>query len=180
MVPVPRVKSLAELNQQLLKDCLNYRSTHKVDSRTTNVKDAYEEEWYQLKKIPTYRYDTSRKATPKVGDYSTVRFDKNDYSVPVRYLRKEMTVKGYANEICIFHEGEIVATFHRLYGTGKTEYRLEHYIDLLERKPRAVFQAKPVRQNVAKELLDWSSRISSHELKPSQNRTCPIKASGSS
>ena len=34
-------------------------------------------------------------------------------------------------------------------------YRLEHYLDLLERKPRAVFQAKPVRDNVTKELLDW-------------------------
>lgn len=155
MVPVPKVKSLAELNQQLLKDCLNYRNTHKVDSRTNKVKDAYEEEWCQLKQIPAYRYDTSRKATPKVGDYSTVRFDKNDYSVPVRFLRKEMTVKGYANEICIFYEGGLVATFNRLYGAGKTEYRMEHYIDLLERKPRAVFQAKPVRQNVAKELLDW-------------------------
>lgn len=155
MVPVPRVKSLTELNQKLLKDCLHYRNTHKVDSRTSAVKEAYEEEWYHFKLIPSYRYDTSRKTISKVGDYSTVRFDKNDYSVPVRYLRKEMTVKGYANEICIFYEGELVTTFDRLYGTGKTEYRMEHYIDLLERKPRAVFQAKPVRQNVDKELLDW-------------------------
>ena len=155
MVPVPRVANLAELNEHLIKDCLNYRNTHKVDSRSCTVKEAYEEEWYYLKQIPAYRYDTSRIATPTVGDYSTLRFDKNDYSVPVRYLRKQMTVKGYANEVCIFHEGELVATFCRLYGSGKIEYRLEHYIDLLERKPRAVFQAKPVRRNVTKELLDW-------------------------
>ena len=155
MVPVPRVKTLTQLNQQLMKDCLKYREQHKVDSRTGTVKECYEEEWYCLKPIPSYRYDTSRKATPVTSDYSTVRFDRNDYSVPVRYLRKDMTVKGYANEVCIFHDGELVTTFDRLYGTGKTEYRLEHYIDLLERKPRAVFQAKPVRQNTAKELLDW-------------------------
>ncbi len=31
---------------------------------------------------------------------------------------------------------------------------LEHYIDLLERKPRSVFQAKPVRQTVRKELME--------------------------
>lgn len=155
MVPVPRVKNLAELNEKLISDCLNYRATHKVDSRSATVREAYEEEWYYLKQIPSYRYDTSRKGTPIVGDYSTVRFDKNDYSVPVRFLRKEVTVKGYANEVHIFHEGELIATFDRIYGSGKTEYRLEHYIDLLERKPRAVFQAKPVRQNVAKELLEW-------------------------
>ena len=155
MVPVPKMKTLAELNQKLLTDCLDYRANHKVDSRIGTVKECYEAEWYYLKQIPTYRYDTSRKVTPTVSDYSTVRFDRNDYSVPVRYLRKEMTVKGYANEVCIYSEGGLVATFDRIYGTGKTEYRLEHYLDLLERKPRAVFQAKPVRQNVAKELLDW-------------------------
>jgi len=66
-----------------------------------------------------------------------------------------MTVKGYANDVCIYHNGQLVATYGRLYGTGKTEYRLEHYLDLLERKPRAVFQAKPVKQNIAKELLEW-------------------------
>jgi hypothetical protein len=79
--------------------------------------------------------------------------------VPVRYLRREMTIRGYANEVCIFYNGELIATFDRLYGSGKTSYRLEHYLDLLERKPRAVFQAKPVRYNVTKELLDWGHML---------------------
>lgn len=159
MVPIPRVRNLDELNQQLLQDCLNYRNTHKVESRSSTVKEAYEQEWYSLRQIPSYRYDTSRKVTAVTGDYSTVRFDKNEYSVPIRYLRKEMTVKGYANAVHIYYEGELITTFNRIYGSGKTEYRLEHYIDLLERKPRAVFQAKPVRQNVAKELIDWGKQL---------------------
>ncbi|MFA7207003.1 IS21 family transposase [Desulfofalx alkaliphila] len=155
MVPVPRVSSLYELNQSLLKDCLNYRNTHKIESRSQSVKEAYEQELYFLRPIPVFRFDTSRTITPIVGDYSTVRFEKNNYSVPVRYLRKSVIVKGYANEVCIYYNGEIIASFDRLYGSGKTTYRLEHYIDLLERKPRSVFQAKPVRTNVTKELLDW-------------------------
>lgn len=159
MVPVPRVKSLTELNQKLLKDCSNYRHSHKVDSRTNTVNEAFEEEWRYLRQVPAYRYDTSRKTTPTVSDYSTVRFERNNYSVPVKYLRKEVTVKGYANEVCIFHDGQLIATFDRVYGAGKTEYRLEHYMDLLERKPRAVFQAKPVRQNITKELLDWGRML---------------------
>ena len=155
MVPVPRVSSLYELNQSLLKDCLNYRNTHKIESRSQSVKEAYEQELYFLRPIPVFRFDTSRTITPIVGDYSTVRFEKKNYSVPVRYLRKSVIVKGYANEVCIYYNGEIIASFDRLYGSGKTTYRLEHYIDLLERKPRSVFQAKPVRTNVTKELLDW-------------------------
>jgi hypothetical protein len=34
---------------------------------------------------------------------------------------------------------------------------LEHYIPLLEKKPRAVFNAKPVRQSAAGILLEWGS-----------------------
>ena len=36
---------------------------------------------------------------------------------------------------------------------------MEHYIDLLERKPRCVFQAKPVRATVAEELIDWGKQL---------------------
>jgi hypothetical protein len=79
--------------------------------------------------------------------------------VPTRYLRKEVTVKGYANSVCILHEGKIIAAYTRSYGSGKTQYRLEHYLDLLERKPRSVFHAKPVKDNITQELLEWGRQL---------------------
>lgn len=159
MVPVPKAKSLEDLNAKLIEDCLNYRKTHKVQSRTISVNKAYHEEQLYLHPVPIYRYDTSRTATPEVGDYSTVRFEKNNYSVPVRYLRRTVTVKGYADKVLIMYNGKLIATHDRLFGSGKTSYRLEHYIDLLERKPRSVFQAKPVRDMVAEELIDWGKKL---------------------
>lgn len=57
------------------------------------------------------------------------------------------------------YNGKLIATHDRLFGSGKTSYRLEHYIDLLERKPRGVFQAKPVRDTVAEELIDWGKKL---------------------
>ena len=159
MVPIPRVGSIEELNQHLIKSCLQYNETHKVSSKKISVNEAYELEKTYLHCIPMYRYDTSKTETPRVGDYSTVRFDKNNYSVPVSYLRKDVTVKGYANEVHVMYEGNLIATHHRVYGKNKTEYRLEHYIDLLERKPRAVFQALPVKATVDKELLDWGKQL---------------------
>lgn len=159
MVPVPKAKSLEELNTKLIGDCLNYRRTHQVQSRTISVNEAYQEERKYLNAIPMYKYDTSRTATPEVGDYSTVRFEKNNYSVPVRYLRRTVTVKGYADKVLIIYNGKLIATHDRLFGSGKTSYRLEHYIDLLERKPRSVFQAKPVRDTVAEELIDWGKQL---------------------
>jgi len=159
MVPVPRVKSIEELNAHLLEQCIRYRDTHKVESKTQTVCEAFNIEKNLFQSVPCYRFDTSKTETPRVSDYSTIRFDKNNYSVPVRYLRKDVTVKGYANEVHIFHKGALIATHKRIYGKGKTEYRLEHYIDLLETKPRAVFQAAPVRATVDKELLDWGKQL---------------------
>ena len=112
-----------------------------------------------LHPIAPYRYDTARVAVPTVGDYSTVRFDRNEYSVPVRFLRKSVTVKGYANKVIIICDADTIVTYERLSGQGKTAYKLEHYIGLLERKPRSVFQAKPVRQTVKKEILELGKQL---------------------
>ena len=159
MVPVPKANNIEELNTQLLDRCLEYRKNHKIDAHRLPVNDAYQIDKRYLHAIPAYRYDTSRTVICEVGDYSTVRFEKNNYSVPVRYLRKTVTVKGYADKVMILYRGKLIASFDRLYGSGKTSYRLEHYIDLLERKPRCVFQAKPVRETVAEELIDWGHQL---------------------
>ena len=155
LVPVPHVASMEELNERLLAACLSYRRTHRVEGRTNTVAEDYELEKAFLHPVAPYKYETARIATPTVGDYSTVRFDRNSYSVPIRFLRRTVTVKGYANTVHILCDRETVVVYDRLFGQGKTAYRLEHYLDLLERKPRSVFQARPVRQNVSQELLDW-------------------------
>lgn len=158
-VPVPRAESMEELNEQLLTACLNYRKSHKVDGRTSTVAEAYKIEKAFLHPVAPYKYETARIATPAVGDYATVRFDRNNYSVPIRFLRKTVTVKGYANYVHIICDKDTVVIYERLFGQGKTAYKLEHYLDLLDRKPRSVFQAKPVRQNVRQELLDWGKTL---------------------
>ena len=159
LVPVPRVESMDSLNAQLLERCLEYRRTHKVHGRSQSVGEMYLTEKKCLHPIAPYRYETARVTTPTVGDYSTVRFDRNEYSVPVRFLRKAVTVKGYANQVVIICDQNTAVTYERLSGQGKTTYKLEHYIGLLERKPRSVFQAKPVRQTVQKELLDLGKQL---------------------
>ena len=158
-VPVPRFSSLEEFNHLLLESCLNYRSTHKVEGRNHAVAVLYEQERQCLRPIPPYRYDTSKTAVLKPDDFSTVRFEKNFYSVPTKYIGRNLTVKGYGNEVTILFEGMELTTFPRAYGSNNTQYRLEHYIDLLEIKPRSVFNARPVKETVAQELLDWGALL---------------------
>lgn len=158
-VPVPRVNSMDELNERLHKACISYRENHKIQNRSETVAEAYAIEKQFLNSIPPYNFDTARTKTAIVGDYSTVRFERNDYSVPVRYLRKNVIVKGYANKVRIICDRDCEVYYERIFGQGQTEYKLEHYIDLLERKPRSVFQAKPVLHNIENELLEWGKRL---------------------
>jgi hypothetical protein len=150
---------MEELNRKLWNDCISYREKHKVEHRQNPVNVMYQEEVKFLNAIPKYRFDTSKTAIAKVDDFSTVRYEKNNYSVPTKYLRKDVTIKGYANSICILHEGSVIATYSRQYGCGNTQYRLEHYIDLLERKPRSIHNARPVKETLTKELLDWGNQL---------------------
>jgi len=159
LVPVPKINNIEELNRKLWNDCISYREKHKVAHRQHVVHVMYQEETKFLNTIPRYRFDTSKTVMAKVDDFSTVRYEKNNYSVPTKYLRKDVTVKGYANNISILHEGSVVATYSRQYGCGNTQYCLEHYIDLLERKPRSVLNARPVKETLTKELLDWGSQL---------------------
>lgn len=159
LVPVPRVSSIEELNQMLWDKCLEYRREHKVQGRDHSVNTMYQAELNFLNAIPAFRFDTSKTLVARVDDFSTVPFDRNRYSVPTKYLGKEVTVKGYGNHIRILYQNIEIATYERCYLSGETLYELEHYIGLLERKPRAVFNAKPVKANVTKALLDWGKQL---------------------
>ena len=159
LVPVPHISDIDELNTMLLKRCIKYRNEHKISSHQLQVRDEYALEKSFLQKIPPYQYDTSLTHMAKVNDFSLVRFAKNDYSVPFKYIGKTITVKGYANKVIAYSNGKVIAEHTRLFGLGKTAYNLEHYIDQIERKPRCVFQAKPVRENISRELLELGEKL---------------------
>ena len=154
MVPLPRVDSLEELNEALVEGCLDYRNHH-IQGRPHAVGEQSISDCHALNKLPAYTFETSRTATARVHDDSTVQFDKNRYSVPVKLVGCQVSVKAYGNEIACYYNGEKVACHQRSYKSRDTRYQLEHYLPLLEQKPRSVYHAKPVRRSQETALLDW-------------------------
>lgn len=142
-----------------MRRCLKYRK-HKISGREQTVGEMAQAVRVRLTPLPLYRFDPSKTITSRVDDFSTVKFDYNYYSVPVNYTGKEISVKGYGNDVVIFYRNTEIARYYRCYQRGKTEYRLEHYIDLIEKRPRSVFNAKPVKCNISAELLEIGRRLS--------------------
>ena len=114
-----------------------------------------------LTKLPVYKFDTSRSMTVKADQFSTVKFDYNYYSIPIEYAGKSVSVKGYGNDIYIYHQHQQIAHYTRQYVRGETFYTLEHYMALIEQRPRSVYNAKPVKQSVSQEILKIGQRLDS-------------------
>jgi transposase len=159
LVPIPRIETMEELNAEILCRCLTYRN-HQIKGKHQKVGEMAQVTKTRLTALPRYRFDPSKSILARVGDFSTVRFSYNQYSVPVKYAGKEVSVKGYGNEIVILYQNTELARYPRCYERGQTRYRLEHYLDLIEKRPRSVFNAKPVKDHVSAQLLEFGRKLS--------------------
>lgn len=164
-VPVPRVSGIQELNQLLLARCQTYENHH-VRDRQASVGVLFEKERASLLTLPKYKFETASCINGRVNAYATVRFKTNIYSVPVQYVGYTVSIKGYPESILIYHKGNLISTHQRLMGKNQTSYQLEHYMPLLEQRPRAILEAAPVKQNIPYEVLQ--------ELQQSKNTASNI------
>ena len=164
LVPVPHVESMEELNAMLRLNCEKYLC-HRIQGKQATVGELLMAEKKALYPLPLYRFDPARRSEGKVNPYSTVRFDTNNYSVPVQYCGKNVAVRGMPERVEVFYEGKMIASHQRCFQHHESVYRMEHYLPLLERKGRAIFQARPVRDNVPEYFLEWLRR---QDLKPKE------------
>jgi transposase len=137
LVPVPRVADLAELNAWLLV-CCERDLGRRIVGRQVTVGEAWAQERPLLRPLPAERFDTAESATPRVDTKSLVTIRQNRYSVPVALAGLKVHARIGAREITISHDGRVVAVHERLHGKFGTSARLDHYLELLSRKPGAL------------------------------------------
>jgi transposase len=152
LVPMPKVDSLEQLNTVLIHKCKDYVS-HTIKGRTGTVGENYDLEKSSLLPLPRYSYHAELAFYTQVNTYSLVTFKTNKYSVPTEYAGKEVLVKASATNISVYYKSTIIATHERSYLQHEKKYDIDHYLTLLEARPRALFNTAPVRQFVPKEIL---------------------------
>ncbi len=160
LVPIPHVDSIEEMNDILERGCIEYRN-HTINGKEQTVGKMAMLSTLNYTRLPKHKYDCAKTITARVDEYSMVRFDTNKYSVPMEYVGKEVAVKAYGNNLKVLSNCKEIAVYTRCYGRKQTMYCLEHYLDLIERRPRSVYNAKPVRENISAELMEIGRRLSS-------------------
>ena len=136
-VPVPRVKSLAELNRKLEAADRADLARH-IGSRRSTVGQDGEADRAALRPLPAEPFDFARVAPVKVDAKARVCVRQCFYSVPARYAGRQLTARIGGTRIEVADAGAVVASHERSTVRGSQTLVLDHYLEILARKPGAM------------------------------------------
>jgi transposase len=134
MVPVPKAQSFEELNAMLLTKALAFKEKTESFERDASLL------------LPLVDYEPCKLAACKADKTSFVRFEGNSYSVPTKFAHRSLLVSATPFHVRILSSKEEIAVHPRSFDKGRFITEISHYLDLLERKPRAARTALPVLQ----------------------------------
>ena len=143
-VPVPQVRDFAELNAQLEQRCRE-ELHRRLRGQSGTKGQLLAEEQQAFLPLPVTPFEACRKFSTTASSLSLVRFDGNDYSVPVAWAHHPIVVKGYCDQVVLCAEGNEVARHARLWEDEQVCFEPLHYLALLERKPGALDHARPLQ-----------------------------------
>jgi transposase len=144
LVPVPRVKDLAELNQYLLR-CCHQDEARRIAGKPLLVGEAMRIEREHLLPLVAEGFELAETSFPTVDGKGCVRVRTNWYSTPLKPATRcqARLLPAYVE---IWQERQCVARHERCFGRFQQVLDLEHYLDVLERKPGALAGSRPLQQ----------------------------------
>jgi len=141
-VPLPQARDLAELNSQLLAACQQAEG-RQIAGRSQPVGAALMAERAHLLPLAEHGFELAELCFPRVDGLGCVRVRTNLYSVPARPGRT-VEERLYPSYLEVRDEGRCIARHERCYERNQQVLELEHYLDVLERKPGALAGSKPL------------------------------------
>ena len=137
MVPVPRVSSLAELNACLAEADVAEEARH-IGQRAATVGEDLAAERPFLLPLPSEAFGTAATLWPRTDRYARITVGKCRYSVPAGLIDARVRVRLSANQPEVFDGSKLVAVHPRLAAAGAEHLELDHYLEILLRKPGAL------------------------------------------
>lgn len=145
LVPVPEVGSLAELNAQV--DAWDLADeARRIGSRAHTVGEAFAIEQPLLRPVPAEAFETGLMMAVRVDRYSQICVRTNRYSVPARFIGRKVRVMLRASELVVYDRQQEVARHERLLAKASSRLDLDHYLEVLVRKPGALPGATALEQ----------------------------------
>jgi transposase len=147
LVPVPRVGSLAELNR-LVAEAAAADDGRVIVGRRQTVGAAFAAERPALGPLPAEPFDAARLLEVTADAKARVCVRQAHYSVPAHLARRRLRVRLGARHLEVLAPGgdTIVAVHERSLHKGTQTLVLDHYLEILARKPGALPGATALAQ----------------------------------
>jgi len=142
-VPVPQVRDFAELNAWLLERCRE-DLCRRLRGKTATKGQLLVEDRAAFLPLPSAAFDACRMQSTVANSESLVRFDDNDYSVPVSYAHHPVVVRGYMDRVEVGCRKQVIAVHPRCWERARQIFDPLHYLPLIERKPGSLDPALPL------------------------------------
>ena len=137
LTPVPHVGSLAALNAALAAaDARD--DARRIAARTETVGAAFERESTTLNPLPDNDFDVSAALTCRVDTKARICVRQCYYSVPCRLVGRQVSARLGAATVTAWADGVQVASHVRSLHKGSEDLVLDHYLEVLARKPGAL------------------------------------------
>jgi transposase/predicted nucleic acid-binding protein len=152
LVPVPKVASLAELNEliaaaDLVDDARVISGRAAIDGRHLTVGEHFALEQPYLHALPADMFDVAVDLTCGVDHKSRICVRQSYYSVPARLRARKVAVRLGAADLEVLDSSRKVVARHERSLHKKTQTLvLDHYLEILERKPGALPGATALAQ----------------------------------
>ena len=146
--PIPKGNNLKEIQEQVIRRCLDYIRFHKIRDRSRAIAPMFEEERAKLMPLPLKPFAAYVEVSAVVRSNLTFYFESTKYSVPQDYIGKTVAVRATAYHIEAWYQGKLICSHIRPFISGEHQYLPEHYLDLLQSKPRAIPNAAPLKYGV--------------------------------
>ena len=162
LVPVPKVDSLADLNELLAAGDL-VDDARVITGRPVTIEAAFIAEAPHLMPLPGEAFDPARLLEARVDNRARVSVRQCFYSVPARYAGRRLPVRLAARTVEIYDGAKLVARHERAVGRYVEVLALDHYLEVLKTKPgglpgaTALAQAKASKAFTASHQAYWDA-----------------------
>lgn len=137
LTPVPHVGSLAALNEALAAaDAAD--DARRIDGRSLTVGAMFASEQPLLNALPPGEFDASTALICRVDAKARICVRQSYYSVPARLVGRKVDARLGARTVEAVADGKVVAAHVRSLHKGTEDLVLDHYLEILLRKPGAL------------------------------------------
>ncbi len=166
--PIPRVKDFTQLQDLVTRRCVEYCESHHIKKNKESIKVMLEKEKKHLLPLPLVHMNPAKTVIAKVHSDLTVYYKKVKYSVPAFLAGKKVTLKVTPFNVSICYQGKLIYQHKKAENEYDHQYIPEHYLEVLEQKPRAIDNALPLKQGVMPEELMEFRKLCKHKDKNHQ------------